>query len=252
MEEIPGEIVKAKYDSLSLEEKLKYFTVFYRIVDEGDEWVYQYWLFYVFNNSNYHLKYKNYIDYYFGNDHYGDFESVFVFVDKKTTKVSRVVGSVHNGTEAKIILLNNELINSEFGHVTVLIEKGGHGNYLDGNNDGMVNPTKDVKLINWLNLYPLLTKLVWSEEDRLYGVKIQYDDKLYKLTPLSDFSDRFIAKYGPDRKLLVKSPTLGSFKRKSDEKKQYFTEAGGHVTRAPWDKTKVVYYDSDQILPFSS
>jgi len=259
LEEIPGEIAKTKYENLSLEEKLKYFTVFYRIIDEGNEWVYQYWFFYVFNNSNY-----SYGDYLFGNDHYGDFESVYVFVNKYTQNVNRIVGSAHNGTELnwwsfplskaldikELEFCNNEIIYPNSRHIRVLVEKGGHPNYLDGDNNGLVNPKDD--LTSGSSFYTILTSLVWSEEDKLHGTKVEYNDKIYNLIPLSEFSDKFIAKYGIERKLFDKSPTLGSFIRKFNERKQYFTKIGGHVTRAPWDKTKTVYYDSDQILPLSS
>ena len=67
LNELGGKEARATYDALSQDEKLKNFRVFYNIDDSGNEIVYQYWLFYVFNNAS--------------NEHYGDWESIFVFVD---------------------------------------------------------------------------------------------------------------------------------------------------------------------------
>ena len=48
LNELAGDAAVEKYSKLSLNEKLKNFVVFYDVKDSGDEWVYQYWLFYVF------------------------------------------------------------------------------------------------------------------------------------------------------------------------------------------------------------
>ncbi len=248
MEEIPGEIAKAKYDNLSLEEKLKHFTVFYRIVDQGNEWVYQYWLFYVFNNSKY-PKIFGLVNAgcYSGNEHYGDFESVFVFVDKNTRKVNRVIGSAHHGTEIKIALVNNEISKPFSKHITVLVEKGSHANYLDGDQNGLVNPEKDLNHYSRTNTN--MTRSVWSEEDKKYGIKAMYNNSIYQLLPLLEFRNKFIEKYGPDKPLLAKSPTLGSFITIFG-KKIYLTKLGGAPTRAAWHKDN--YYNPNEMLPFES
>jgi len=66
--EVFGEIAVYRYNQLSIEEKLDKLTVFYHIEDEGTEWVYEYWLLYIFNNSKGKIK----------NKHYGDWEAVYV------------------------------------------------------------------------------------------------------------------------------------------------------------------------------
>jgi hypothetical protein len=74
LNEIPGKEARAKYDNLSLQDKLNTFKVFYKITESQNELIYQYWLFYVFNE-------------FVINEHYGDWESVFVYVDKNTKKL---------------------------------------------------------------------------------------------------------------------------------------------------------------------
>ena len=255
LEEIPGEIAKAKYDKLSLEEKLKYFTIFYRIVDHNDEWVYQYWIFYVFNDSYYPKGFLGLFD--TGNKHYGDFESIYVFVNKDTDRVNRIVGSAHKGTELKwlpfLFAFNNEIINPDSSHITVLIEKGGHANYLDGDDNGLVDSPNDLTYQSF-RTYPKFTELVWSEEDKLYGAKVQHNDKAYNLIPLSEFKDKFVEKYGPERESFVKSPTLESFIKIGEKyyslKELFHIDSGGKPARIAWHRSN--YHDSDQILPFSS
>jgi len=129
-----------------------------------------------------------------------------------------------------------------------LVEKGGHANYIDGDKNGLINPEKD--LTNWSNFYTGLTKLVWSKEDKLYGLKLEYNSLIYKgkLTPFSEFENKFIEKYGTKRKLLNESPSIGSF-IKIFNKKFYLTTLGGKPTRAAWHKSN--YYDSNEIKPLT-
>ena len=227
--EISGEIAKAKYDKLSLSEKLNKFTVFYEVKSTPKEWVFQYWIFYVFNNFSI-------------NDHYGDFESVFVFVDKENNSVNRIVAAAHHGSKLKIALANNELYNPGFNHGSVLIEKGAHAGHIDGNNDGLVNK-KD--LSNWNNSYSLLGFREWSQEDKLRGVRIKYSDHRYNLQPLSSFKQHFTQ----DEKMFAKSSTLGSLKFRLGSEQKYATKIGGKPPTPPWQKN--VYNNPEEIRPWT-
>ena len=80
-DEISGKKSKEEYENLSLEEKLSLFTVYYNFINEGNEWVYQYWLYYAYDE--------------FDNEHWHDWESVFIFVDKKTEEINTAIGSAH-------------------------------------------------------------------------------------------------------------------------------------------------------------
>ncbi len=102
--ELPGKTAVAEYDKLSLDEKLDTAKIFYKVDDTGNEFVYQYWLFYVMNN--------------YENGHYGDWESVFVFVDKESRNINKVVGSAHGS--------GNKLNNPENKSVWVYIGNGSH------------------------------------------------------------------------------------------------------------------------------
>lgn len=109
-EEIEGEKAIAKYNSLSLSEKLSNFKVFYTINDQGNEWVYEYWLFYVMND--------------FENGHYGDWESVFIFVDKNSGRIIRVNSSAH-GSSNELNDVNNQ------NHIWNYVGNGSHANCPD-------------------------------------------------------------------------------------------------------------------------
>ena len=124
-EEISGEKCKQKYLDLSFEEKLRIFTVFYYISETQKEWVYEYWLYFVFND--------------YANEHYYDWESLYVFVDKNTKKITKAVGSAHQEP-----FLNNEFLNpdlKEGEHIWAYIEKGGHAICPDEYPNGSCNPT---------------------------------------------------------------------------------------------------------------
>jgi len=178
--EIPGQLARQDYDNLLLEEKLDKFKVFYKIKDISEnEIVVQYWLFYVFND--------------FGNEHYGDGESVFVFVNKNTEKINRIIGSAHLGSKTKIIFANNELSNPKFEHINILVEKGSHANWIDGNNNELVNKLLDIS--NPFNSYggsPFFRS--WSLEDKLNGIKINYSDQRYKFVKLSELESKLQGK----------------------------------------------------------
>ena len=183
--EIPGELAKQKYDSLSFQDKLRNFKVFYN-VDKSDpnQTIIQYWTIYVFND--------------FSNQHYGDIEGTTVFVDNKTGKINKIVGNAHFGTYSKIIAANNQADNLKQSHTIVLVEKGSHASCPDPNGDGQIGPRE---LANWYNAYGILN---WTANDNIYGVKMAYDDPNYKLAPLAELEAKM-----QDREALQKSPQLG-------------------------------------------
>ncbi|MFY9457502.1 MAG: hypothetical protein WAP23_01040, partial [Candidatus Spechtbacterales bacterium] len=106
--EISGAVAVAKYNGLSLEEKLNRAKIFYKVDDSGSEFVYQYWVFYVMNN--------------YENGHYGDWESVFVFVDKESKNINKAVGSAH-GSGHKL-----EIKSEGTRHVWLYVGNGSHAN----------------------------------------------------------------------------------------------------------------------------
>ncbi len=120
-EEIPGQVAVEKYNQLSFQDKLNKLTVFYHILDYNDQWVYQYWLFYVFNDSLGLIK----------NKHYSDWEAVFVFVDKQTGQVIKVIGTAHQRE-----IFDTEIYEPETSHVWTYIGGGSHANCIDRQDDG--------------------------------------------------------------------------------------------------------------------
>jgi hypothetical protein len=226
-QELPGELAKSKYDNLSLKEKLEKFKVFYEIKEKKDQWIIEYWFFYVFNKG--HL-----------NGHYGDWESVFVFLNKKTKKIEKMVASAHWGGKIKVFFANNLINFPQFDHPTLLIEEGSHANWLDGNGDGLVNRLKDCD--NWYNAYTIKH---WSKEDKLKGVKINYDHLDYKLEELSKLREKL-----KNKNSFAKSPILKSFSLKiGKEKISFFLSLGRAPSQFPWQKSE--YKDPESIFPLT-
>ncbi|RZN34678.1 MAG: hypothetical protein EFT35_09190 [Methanophagales archaeon ANME-1-THS] len=64
-----GERSRNEYLSLNLAQKRDNLTIYYHTVDTGEEVVYEYWFYYAYND--------------FANKHYHDWETVYVFVDKR-------------------------------------------------------------------------------------------------------------------------------------------------------------------------
>jgi len=126
-QEISGEIAVLKYNNLTIQEKLNKLTVLYHIEDEGDELVYEYWFFSVFNDAAGLIK----------NKHYGDWESVFVFVDKSANKVNKVIGTAHER-----VIFDTEIYAPSSNHIWAYIGEGSHANCVDEENDGYCNFTK--------------------------------------------------------------------------------------------------------------
>jgi len=195
LNEIPAEKAKEKYDRLTKEEKLNHFTVFYKVVDEKDQWIYEYHLYYVFNE--------------FMNEHYGDWERVDVYVDKISQKPVKVIGFAHNGSKTKIILANNELDNPKADHQRILVEKGSHASCPDGNYNGMPDKFVDTSnknsyLNTWIGSYS-----DWSLQDKLYGPKVEWSDERYKLVSIEDLKREYSQKYSLQKRLISKAKNLG-------------------------------------------
>jgi len=219
-EEISGAEAKTRYDSLSFEQKMDKFKVFYHIAESDNQWVYEYWLYYVYNN------YKHPV---FGNKHYHDWESVFVFVNKDTRRATKVVGSAHQGEFMKGVgsispgaPLNNEFFNPQLKkdeHIWVYVEEGGHANCPDEEPDGWCNPT---------NLGAWGIGFGWSDEDKLNGRKIRYSEDHYRLEEINnDFINRFRT-----HKSFPESPNLAKIFIYGLKKKIHFP--GGSPPPHPW------------------
>lgn len=179
-----GAQAKARYDALGTREKLQAFKIFYNISQSSQETAIQYWLFYVFND--------------FDNQHYGDAESVTVFIDKQNGRIKKIVGSAHIGSQTKIILGNNELNYFQQQHINILVEKGSHANFPDGNGDGLAE-AKD--LSNWYNAYGISD---WNEQDKSAGILIRHDNPLYQMAHLDEIENKLQGK-----NFLTKSENLG-------------------------------------------
>ena len=112
------------------DKKKNKFTVFYHIAETKNkkQWVYEYFFYYAYNN--------------FWNEHYHDWEGVFVFVDKETKKIVRAVSSAHHW-----YIPNNEFFNPNLGeneHIWNYVEQGGHAGSPDEIGDGYPSPTNSV------------------------------------------------------------------------------------------------------------
>ncbi len=234
LQEIPAEKAKEKYDSLTTQEKLDHFTIFYHLVDDkkNNQWIYEYHLYYVFNE--------------FTNEHYGDWERVDVYVDKNTKKSIKVIGFAHNGSKTKLILANNELNNPKTNHQRILIEKGSHASIPDGDNDGLFNCKRDVS--NCISSYSFLFD-DWSFQDKLYGQKIKWNDKRYKLLSMDELKKEYRKNFSLNRKIVSKAKILGSFPIKIKinfnlgkhsykvNKKMYtLKKVGGSPPPNPWQR----------------
>lgn len=122
---------KAKYDALGATT-----TVYYRRMDDGDYTVLQYWYFYAMNN------WKEYGGL---NNHEGDWESVFVFLDKETKEPKYVAySSHHNDGDNAWNVAQYDSVRRSWGSsevvreddtVTSFVALGSHANY-PNNGDG--------------------------------------------------------------------------------------------------------------------
>ncbi len=182
LNELPGQIAVDNYNKLSPEEKLKNFAVFYKIDDKDSEIVYEYWLFYVFN--------------YGINDHYGDWESVFVFVDKNTKQITRAIGSFHQGGA-----VNNEVSGDKLkdvSHVWNYVAEGSHSNCPDY----VANGNCDSPQFN------IVEKTRLAAEFEYNGPRILFNSPYYSLMPIE-----YLQNYFGNKNIISsdKSPALGMF-----------------------------------------
>jgi len=212
--EINGEIAINKYNQLSLKGKLDNLTVFYHIKDEGNQWVYQYWFFYVFNDSLGRIK----------NKHYGDWEAVFVFVDKQSKQAIKVIGTAH---QRKIF--DTEIYRPENNHIWTYIGSGSHANCLDEKDDGYCD------LFKWRFIEK------WDKNGR----KILYSN--YNLKEITfDFIDMFKGITTLEKSLELGMNIFDFFK--INNKKLYIPLGGSPPTHA-WAQSS--YNNPEEIRPIS-
>jgi hypothetical protein len=224
-EDLSGEDNKNDYYNLNFSQKMDNFTIYYHTVDTGEEVVYEYWLYYAYNNWR--------------NEHYHDWETVYVFVDKSTEEVTRVVASAH--TDA---VPNNDLFNPQFAageHAGILVEEGSHASCTDRNNNGLFERAIDIT--NGYTYEPgYLYPFAWGIMDRTIGWLVTYDS----YTPKEITSD-FISKFGGLERfdddtlgmLPVEVPILGGI---------CLIPIGGEPPTHPWHQTR---YDDNpyEIIP---
>ena len=209
--EINGEIAVNKYNQLSLETKLENITVLYHILDYGNQWVYQYWLFYIFNDSLGKVK----------NKHYGDWEAVFVFVDKNSGQVVKAIGTAHQKR-----IFDTEIYQPENKHIWTYVGNGSHANCLDEKDDGYCD------LFKWRFLEK------WDKN----GHKILYDN--YTLKEITfDFIKIF-----KEITTFEKSSELGinifDFLK---IKKEFYVPWGGSPPTHAWAQSN--YYNPEELRP---
>jgi len=123
---------KTKYDALDSPT-----TVYYQKMDDGDYTVLQYWYFYAMNN------WKEYDGL---NNHEGDWESVFVYLDKESLEPRYIAYSAHrnDGDPAWNVLQYDSVrrswesdeIDRQGDTVTSYVALGSHANY-PNNDDGV-------------------------------------------------------------------------------------------------------------------
>jgi len=223
LNEVAGVEARQKYDNLTEDGKLENFKIYYNIDDSGNELVYQYWLFYIFNDAK--------------NEHYGDWESVFAFTDVESGRVNKVVGSFHQGGAANIEIDGSKI--KGFDHAWNYVGRGSHANCPDYEDDGYCNS------IIWKAWED------WSSDDKLHGLRVEHDSPYYDLRPIEEIKDVFGKKYGEDRPLITKekSPSLGMLTFKIGKNRMHALPFGGDPPSNAWNKKQFV--DSREVLPLT-
>ena len=212
--EVFGEIAVYRYNQLSIEEKLDKLTVFYHLEDEGTEWVYEYWLFYVFNDYQTGVK----------NKHYGDWEAVYVFVDKDSGRVNKAIGTAHQRE-----IFDTEIYDPESDHIWTYVGNGSHANCIDEKDDGYCDSLKWRRLEKWDG----------------NGEKV-----LYNNYNLREIDDNFIIQFD-DATTLEKSSILGIniFNFLKIENKELYISWGGNPPPYAWEQSS--YHNPEEIRPYS-
>ncbi len=213
-QEIQGEKAVNKYNQLSLQEKLKKMNVLYHILDYGDEWVYQYWFFYVFNGSFGLVK----------NEHYGDWEAVYVYVDKASKKINKVIGTAHQRR-----FFDTELNYPKTNHIWSYIGNGSHANCVDQVDDGYCEFSR------WRGFES------WDKN----GLKINHNH--YNLIEINAY---FIKQFN-QLTSLVKSSELGINLAKFSDviNKEIYLPLGGSPPTHAWEQSS--FYNPNELRPIS-
>jgi len=212
--EISGEKAVQKYNKLSQQEKINNLIVFYHIQDNGDQWVYQYWFFYVFNNYQKGVQ----------NKHYGDWEAVYVFVNKNSGEVIKVISTAHQRK-----LFDTEIYSPNINHIWSYIANGSHANCIDKKDDGRCD------FLKWRG----------GEKWDKNGYKAMHNSyNLIEITP--DYINQF-----NDAKTLENSPVLGInvFDLLMIENKEFYLPLGGNPPIYAWEQSS--YYNPNEIVPIS-
>ncbi|MBI2577811.1 MAG: right-handed parallel beta-helix repeat-containing protein [Candidatus Wildermuthbacteria bacterium] len=226
LNELNGEEARKKYNNLSREEKLANLAVFYHIdpLSNSQEIVYQYWLFYVFNDGK--------------NEHYGDWEFVFVYVDKNSKEITKVIGSFHLGGATNTgVLESNKL--KDVQHPWNYVAKGSHANCPDFEPDGQCNQ------VRWN-----AGEDGWSKTKSSYNPKVSFDDPSYSLVSLDSIKE-LIENQSNQKNLFSekKSPALGSIPLKIFGIKFYTLPIFGEPPQDAWDRAE--YSNSNVAQPIT-
>jgi hypothetical protein len=229
-DDLSGEDNKDDYYALSFDQKMGNFTIYYHTVDAGEEIVYEYWFYYAYNN--------------WINKHYHDWETVYVFVDKSTEEVTRVVASAHGEETPNNVLEDPQFVEGE--HAGILIEGGSHASCTDRNNNGLFEREIDITngYILELGLYPFAWGILDRDQnDVLLEYKITHHSPYYNLREITgDFITKFRGLERFDDPTLgfpVEVPILGGI---------FYVPIGGEPPKHPWNQTR--YKNPYEIIPY--
>jgi len=216
-EEVNGEIAVKKYNQLSVQEKLNNLTVLYHIEDEGNEWVYQYWFFYAFNDFKRLTK----------NKHYGDWESVFVFVNKESGKINKAIGTAHQRQ-----FFDTEIYSPGNNHVWGYVGEGSHAICVDKENDGNCDFSK------WNT---------WESWDKK-GPQVLYNN--YKLIEIdSDFINQFKGAITLEKSSVLGINIFDFIKIDKYKDRKIYIPIGGSPPKYAWEQK--YYYNPEKLRPYS-
>ena len=132
----------ARYEALSIEEKAKLATVYYRAYrlhrTPYEAIVLEYWFYYV--QDTYHVR-GNLPPFWLDASHPNDMEHVQIVLRSPGDTITEVISSAHEGrTPANRFRFPSE---AALGRIHILVELGSHANAADINKDGIFTPHVD-------------------------------------------------------------------------------------------------------------
>lgn len=234
--DLSGEDNKNDYYALSFDQKKDNFVVYHHTVDTGDEIVYEYWFYYAYNNWT--------------NQHYHDWETVYVFVDKSTGEVTRAVASAHTDEIPNNVFENPQFAEGE--HAGILVEGGSHASCTDGNNNGIFEREIDITngYVPELGIPPFAWGILDRDQnDAVYGYRITPDSPDYTV---KEITSDFISKFGTSDtfpnspayyNMQIEVPIIGG---------TYLVELYGYPPEHPWVDEDGRYYHPHKIIPILS